>query len=94
MQGLISFTLVGVSMGIWWASILAAEPGVISLEQYRAIRSGMSLEAAVAIVGRHGEEMSSAGSVTQYLWSNPDGSMLALVVSRGTVHAKTQSGLR
>jgi hypothetical protein len=54
----------------------------------------MSYPEVVKILSRPGVESGHSENVVDYLWKNPDGSLLAVLFTNGRVGAKNQGGLR
>jgi hypothetical protein len=66
---------------------------VISRAHFQNIKDGMSLQQVVGILGRHGVEGPSAGSVISYSWHNPDLSMGVVTFNNGLVIGKNPGNL-
>jgi len=69
----------------------------IYVTEYSAIKTGMSYNRVVKIIGIEGREITSAAlngfTSATYLWSNENGSSLGIVFQNGRVISKSQNWL-
>jgi hypothetical protein len=65
----------------------------ISRAQFLTVNNGMSYQDVVRLLGRPGVEGASAGSVVNYSWHNPDGSLAVIVFNNGRVIGKNPGNL-
>jgi len=70
----------------------------VSFAKYDAIKSGMTYEEAISVLGASGEELSRseiAGNVSvMYAWKNSDGSNMNALFQNGKLISKAQFGLK
>ncbi|RAL21426.1 DUF3862 domain-containing protein [Thermoflavimicrobium daqui] len=76
----------------------ATENKEVTMEKFKQIKSGMSYEEVVKIIGFEGTEMSSnelAGIKTvMYSWQNDDGSNMNAMFQNNKLNSKAQFGLK
>lgn len=72
-------------------------PASVTLAKYDQLTTGMTYEAATAILGP-GTEVSRSGSgdseAIMYSWKNPDGSNMVATFQGGKLVSKAQFGLK
>lgn len=102
------FLIVLAFAGLFWflgsrgqsrpAVSLQTSEAVVSLSEFLSLADGVSYQAAVAVIGGAGTEISRseiAGiSTVMYSWSNPDGSNMNATFQDGKLVGKAQFGLR
>ena len=75
-----------------------AENKLVTKEKYDKLKTGMSYEEVVKIIGWEGEEMSQnevGGTKTvMYMWQNPDGSNMNAMFQNDKLIQKSQFGLK
>lgn len=73
-------------------------PPVVALEEYNAIREGMSYQEVASIIGDPGQEMSRSDiagyNTVMYSWSNKNGSNMNAMFQNDKLINKAQIGLR
>ncbi|WP_312678962.1 hypothetical protein [Stutzerimonas nitrititolerans] len=65
----------------------------ISLEQYKALKTGMTYEEVLTVIKIPGTESASSGSVQTYTWGTATYIYLLITFVNGRLHSKNQSGL-
>ena len=66
----------------------------LTMSEYKAVKTGMTLQKVNSIVGFKGEQLSSYGSYKSYSWQNDfDGSNMLVSFHGNRVYSKAQSGL-
>lgn len=74
------------------------EDQTVTKEEYDKIKTGMSYEEVVKIIGFEGEEMSQneMGGIktVMYMWQNPDGSNMNAMFQDNKLVQKAQFGLK
>ena len=77
------------------ATTSSSSPDPITMSAYQRISTGMSYRDVTEIIGRPGVEISSAGNVINYQWSDePPGGMILAAFMDDKLASKGQVGLR